>query len=127
MTSIEPNWAALILFAGVWTVTCLALLTLVGMVPLRSRPHVTEGGAGVALVVGNLALLALLACGAILYAATTIRWSSAVITGGLVILFAPALFQVWPKDWRDSRAGLYLLIAMQACALAALAAAVRSA
>jgi hypothetical protein len=124
MASVEPNWTALILFASVWTVTCLALLTLVGMLPLRSRPEVAEGIAGAALIVGNLALLALLACGAILYAVTTIRWSSAVIAGGLVILFAPALFQVWPKDWRDSRAGLSLLIIVQTCALAALASAI---
>jgi hypothetical protein len=127
VASIEPNWAALILFAAVWTVTCVALLTLIGMVPLRSRPNTTKGEVGAALVIANLALLALLSCGAILYAATMIRWSSAIIAGGLVVLFAPALFEVWPKDWRDSRAGLLLLIVVQAAALATLAEAIRGA
>src|SRR3954447_3816506 len=108
-----------------WTVICLAFLTLAGMVPLRSRPQAACGGAGLVLVVGNFVLLVLLAGAAVIYAAVTIRWSSVVIAGGLVILFAPAIFQGWPK--RDSRPGLSLLIFVQVCALAALLAASRSA
>lgn len=127
MAALEPNWIALILFMSAWTVICLAFLTLAGMVPLRSRPQAARGGAGVVLVMGNLALLVLLAGAAIGYAALTIRWSSLIIAGGLIMLFSPALFQVWPKAWRDSRPGLSLLIIVQVCALAALAAASRSA
>ena len=127
MAALEPNWIALILFMSAWTVICLAFLTLAGMVPLRSRPQAASGGAGLVLVVGNFVLLVLLAGAAVIYAAVTIRWSSLVIAGGLVILFAPAIFQGWPKAWRDSRPGLSLLIFVQVCALAALFAASRSA
>ena len=125
MASIEPNWTGLTMFATAWIVACLALLTLVGMLPLRARPSGTAGGFGAALVLGNLALLALLACEAIVYAYTSIRWSSAIVAGGLIFLFAPALFQVCPESWRDRVSGLVLLGIAQACAIVAVAAAQR--
>ena len=113
------------MFAAAWIVVCLALLTLVGMLPLRLRPSAMAGGLGAGLVLGNLALLALLACEAIVFAYASIRWSSAIVAGGLIFLFAPALFQACPKSWRDSVSGLVLLGIAQAGALVAVAAAQR--
>lgn len=125
MASIEPNWTGLILFSLLWAATCLAFLTLAGMVPLGSRPEAAQGAGGAALVICNLGLLLLLALGSVMFAQAQIRWTSAVVAGGLVFLFAPALFQVWPSRWRDSRAGLALLIVLQVSGLALLAAAMR--
>ncbi len=127
MAAVEPNWTALILFGLVWGASCIAFLTLVGMVPLRLRPEAAQGGTGAILVIANLALLAALAIGAVAYARVEIRWTSAVIVGGLIVLFAPGLFQAWPSRLRDSRAGLALLTVLQASALALLAAAGRAA
>jgi hypothetical protein len=40
---------------------------------------------------------------------------------GLVVLFTPGLFEVWPASWRDGRIGLVVLVGVQILALAALA------
>jgi len=122
VATIEPNWPALLLFAFAWTIACLAFLTIIGMVPWRSRPDSMSGSGSAALVVGNSALLVSLGCATVVYAAASLRWSSGVVVGGLVLLFAPALFQVWPRGWRDTRLGLSLLFILQACLLLALAA-----
>ena len=49
------------------------------------------------------------------------RWSTLIVVTGLIVLFAPGLFQAWPSSLRDGRGGLIALIGIQAVALAALA------
>jgi hypothetical protein len=44
-----------------------------------------------------------------------------IVVTGLVVLFAPGLFEVWPSSLRDGRTGLLVLIAVQVVALATLA------
>lgn len=126
MATLEPNWTALIAFGLAWGASCIAFLTLVGMVPLRLRPAAAQGGTGAALVIANLVLLAASAAGAVAYARAEIRWTSAVIVGGLIVLFAPGLFQAWPSRLRDSRPGLALLTVLQTAALALLLSAGRA-
>lgn len=120
MVSIEPNWTGLAIFTVLWSASCIAFLCIVGMLPLGSRPETTQGPIGSSLVLCNLVMLLLLSAGTIAYAYVTIPWSSAVVSGGLIFLFAPALFQVWPNSWRDSFAGLSVLAVGQAFALALL-------
>jgi hypothetical protein len=43
------------------------------------------------------------------------------VVTGLVVLFAPRLFEVWPSWLRDGRTGLVVLIGVQILALATLA------
>jgi hypothetical protein len=44
-----------------------------------------------------------------------------VVVAGLVVLFAPGLFEAWPSSIRDGRTGLVILVGVQLLALATLA------
>jgi predicted permease len=121
MAAIEPNWISLIWFAAFATICMIAFLIVAGMFPLRSRPEAARSGAATLLVVGNGLLLAALLVGTGLYGYAELKWSSLIVVTGLVVLFAPGLFEVWPSSFRDGRAGLILLVGVQILAIVALA------
>jgi hypothetical protein len=121
MAAIEPNWISLIWFAAFATIGTVAFLVVAGMFPLGSRPEAARSGTGTLLVIGNGLLLSALLVGTGLYGYAELRWSSLIVVTGLVVLFAPGLFEIWPSSLRDGRAGLVLLIGVQIAALAALA------
>lgn len=120
MTSIEPNGLALLTFVSTFAACCIGFFTVIGMFPLSERPRSLAGMPGAALVVINLALLVPLLLGVVLFAHGTLRWTSAVIFGGLIFLFVPSLFQAIPNRWRDSYSGLAVLSVVQLAALVAL-------
>ena len=120
MTSIEPNGLALLMFVLTFAACCLGFFTIVGMFPLSQRPRSLSGISGAALVVINLVLLIPLLLGVVLFAHQTLRWTSAVVFGGLIFLFIPSVFQTVPNGWRDSYSGLAVLGVIQLAALAAL-------
>jgi hypothetical protein len=80
-----------------------------------------RSGAATVLVVGNGLLLAALLVGTGLFGYAELKWSSLIVVTGLVVLFAPGLFEVWPAALRDGRKGLVLLVGAQLLALATLA------
>jgi predicted permease len=121
MAAIEPNWISLIWFAAFATICMIAFLTVAGMFPFRSRPEQARSGAATLLVVGNGLLLSALLVGTGLYGYAELKWSSLIVVTGLVVLFAPGLFEVWPSSFRDGRTGLILLVGVQILAIAALA------
>jgi hypothetical protein len=121
MAAIEPNWISLIWFAAFATICMVAFLIVAGMFPLGSRPETARSGAATLLVVGNGLLLLALLAGTVLYGYAELKWSSLIVVTGLVVLFAPGLFEVWPSSYRDGRAGLVVLIGVQILALATLA------
>ena len=121
MDAIEPHWVSLLWFAGFATVGTVAFLMVSGMFPLRSRPDAARSNAATVLVFGNAVLLAALLAGTGLYGYAELKWSTLVVVTGLVVLFAPGLFEVWPAPLRDSPAGLTTLFGIQILALAALA------
>jgi hypothetical protein len=121
MATIEPHWIALLWFATFLTIGTVAFLVVAGMFPLRSRPQAMRSNAGVILVVGNALLLITLLVGTGLYGYAELRWSSMIVVTGLVVLFAPGLFELWPSSLRDGRSGLLVLIGVQLVALGALA------
>lgn len=120
MGAIEPNWIALLWFALFATVCAIAFLVVSGMFPIASRPERVKSGAATALVIGNGLLLIALLTGTGLYGYAELRWTSLIVATGLVVLFAPGLFEVWPSSMRDGPTGLVVLVGMQLCALAAL-------
>ncbi len=120
MSAIEPNIGPLLWFSLLWLVCCLGFLVLAGMFPLGTRPDRTRSPAGMLLIGLNAVLWIFLALGTAFYGYAALRWTTLVIFGGLIVLFAPALFQVWPETWRDSKAGLLLLLGLLAGALALL-------
>ena len=121
MDAIEPHWVSLLWFTAFATTCAVAFLVVAGMFPLRSRPDAAKSGAATLLVVGNAVLLIVLLTGTGWYGYTELRWSTLIVVGGLVVLFAPGLFEAWPLPLRDGSAGLIVLVGIQALALAALA------
>jgi len=121
MQAIEPNWVSLLWFAAFATIGTVALLVVAGMFPLGSRPAAARSRAATMLVVGNGVLLFALLVGTGIYGFTELRWSTLVVVTGLVVLFAPGLFEIWPSPLRDGRKGLVVLVGVQILALAALA------
>jgi hypothetical protein len=120
MTSIEPNGLALLTFVPTFAACCIGFFTISGMFPWSERPRSLQGIAGAALVVINLVLLVALLLGVVLFVHQTLRWTSAVIFGGLIFLFIPSVFQAVPNAWRDSHRGLAVLSVIQLAALMAL-------
>jgi hypothetical protein len=121
MQAIEPNWISLLWFAIFATIGTIALLIVAGMFPLRSRLGSVGSGTSTLLVLGNVVLLAVLLTGTGLYGYVELRWSTLIVVAGLVVLFAPGLFEAWPSSWRDGSTGLVVLVNVQVLALAALA------
>jgi hypothetical protein len=121
MQAIEPHWISLLWFAGFATVGTVVLLIVAGLFPLRSAPDAARSGATALLVAGNAVLLAVLLMGTGLYGYAELRVSTLIIGTGLVVLFAPALFEIWPTSFRDGTTGLVMLAGLQVLALAALA------
>jgi hypothetical protein len=121
MAGIEPNGLGLLVFGAAFAVCCFGFFTVVGMFPLSARPAALAGPPAIALIVVNLGLVVLLALAILLFAHQSLRWTSAVILGGLIFLFTPTAFQAMPDQWRDTPGGLALLGVVQAAALAAIA------
>lgn len=121
MDAIEPHWVSSLYFAAFATSCALAFLILAGMFPLRARPHAASSRLAALLVAGNAALLILLAAATGFYGYSELKWSTLVVVAGLVVLFAPGLFEALPARFRDGHAGLIVLAGVQAMALAVLA------
>ena len=121
MDAIEPHWVSLLWFAGFATVGTMAFLMVCGMFPLRSRPDTARSNATMVLAFGNAVLLVALLVGTGLYGYAELKWSTLIVVTGLVVLFAPGLFEAWPAPLRDGPAGLVALVGVQMLALAALA------
>ena len=121
MQAIEPNWISSLWFAGFATVCTLAFLVVAGMFPLRARPEAARSNAATLLVGGNAILLAVLLVGTGYFGYAELKWSTLVVVAGLVVLFTPGLFEVWPAALRDGRTGLVVLVGVQILALATLA------
>jgi hypothetical protein len=120
MQAIEPNWVSSLWFAVFATICTLAFLVVAGMFPLRARPDSARSNAATLLVGSNALLLAALLVGTGLYGYAELRWSTLVVVAGLVVLFTPGLFEVWPAPLRDGRNGLVILVGIQILALATL-------
>src|SRR4029077_14834179 len=85
------------------------------------RPDGARSGLAELLVLANAALLVVLLIATCFYGYSELRWSTLIVVAGLVLLFAPGLFEALPMRLRDGRAGLVALAGVQAVALTALA------
>jgi hypothetical protein len=121
MAAIEPNWISLLWFTAFAIICTIAFLLVAGMFPLSARPHAAKSRPATLLVAGNAVLLAALLAGTCFYGYAELRWSTLIVVAGLIILFVPGLFEIWPSPLRDGSAGLLVLVGVQALALAALA------
>jgi hypothetical protein len=121
MDAIEPHVISLLWFVAFATICAVALLVVAGMFPLRSRPDSLRSGMATLLVASNLVLLIALLAGTGLYGYAELRRSTLIVVAGLVVLFVPGLFEIFPRPLRDGRAGLTMLVGIQVLALITLA------
>ena len=120
MSAIEPNWVSSLWFAALATVCSLAFLGIAGMFPLDARTAGARSVTATVLVAGNALLLVALLLGTGFYGYSELRWSTLIVVAGLVVLFAPGLFQICLPSARDESTGLLVLVGVQLLALAAL-------
>ena len=116
MSAIEPNWLSMLWFILFATICGISLLIVSGMFPL-GRNYERSSGLIALLVVGNAALLALLVIGTVLYGYTELRWSTLVVVSGLIMLFAPGLFEEWRWSVGSIKTQLAILVGVQLVAL----------
>ena len=117
MGMIEPNVGALLWFAIFALVTSAGFYVLAGVFPLATRPDLRPLPFALSLIAVDVLLLDALAGGSIAYGVAHLRWTSLVIVAGLALLFAPALFNVWPHRLRDGTAGLVILLVVFSASL----------
>jgi hypothetical protein len=113
MNAIEPNMMAVAWFTILFVVTCVAFFIVAGMFPLSLRPQSAKAPGALLLIGGNLTALLMLAVGTVIYGWVELRWTTLLIGGGLIFLFAPALLESLPIRWRDGRIGLAALLLTQ--------------
>lgn len=119
MSAIEPNVNSLLWFTMLWALCCTGFLVLSGFFPLKV---VRERGQSISpvLAVLNAGLLAALAIFTVAYGYLELRVTTLIVVMGLVFLFAPAPFDIWPDRWRSGRTALAALLVAQVGALAGL-------
>ena len=110
MSSIEPNWQALLIFIGCWTVVCSGWIYIGGALPLSAAPAAVRRGMGIPLVILNAVGLAALTGIALIFATQELRWTSIVVGAGFVFLFSPFVVQDLPTIVKDNQLGLILLL-----------------
>ena len=119
MSAIEPNVSSLLWFTVLWALCCTGFLVLSGFFPLkvaRERGQSTSPF----LAVVNAGLMAALALSTVAFGYLELRITTLIVVMGLVFLFAPAPFDVWPSRWRSGPAALAVLLIAQVGALAGL-------
>lgn len=116
MDAIEPNWPALLVFLLAWLIGCVGFFFVSGHLPVRAAPETVQTGFGPALIWINLAILAGLLVLTFGFAISQLRWTSLIVGGGFVFLFAPFIVQDLPRGLKDTKSGL---VALLVCLLAA--------
>lgn len=120
MSAIEPNWLSMLWFILFATICGISLLIVSGMFPLGRNSEERSSGLTALLVVGNAALLAALLIGTGFYGYTELRWSTLVVVSGLIVLFAPGLFEEWRWSIGSIKTQLAILVGVQVMALVTL-------
>jgi hypothetical protein len=120
MSAIEPNWLSMLWFILFATICGISLLIVSGMFPLGRNSEGRSSGLTALLVLGNGALLAALVIGTGFYGYSELRWSTLVVVTGLIVLFAPGLFEEWRWSIGNTKTQLTILVGVQVMALLAL-------
>lgn len=118
MSAIEPNWPALFVFVPAWFIACVSLIYISGSLPLDAAPARVQTGLGPILIWLNILVLAALVAGSVYLAVSVLRWTTLIVAGGFIFLFAPFVVQALPDRMRDTPLGLIVLLCLAAAALA---------
>ena len=112
MAVIEPNWPSLLVFLAAWLAGCIGFFFLSGNLPMRAAPPKVQEGFGPVLVWLNLVVLIGLIGFTLAFAVMQLRWTSLIVGGGFVFLFAPFIVQDLPRGWKDTQRGLVALLGL---------------
>jgi hypothetical protein len=121
MAAIEPDVAGLVWFTLAWAVGCVGLFFLAGSYPLSAAPDDVRTASGVALLLANTVAAVAAILVALAIGVGGLRWTSLVVAGGMVFLFAPFVVQDLPGRLKDTRLGHLLLLAVTGAVLAGVA------
>ena len=117
MSAIEPNWLSMLWFILFAVICGISLLIVSGMFPLGRNSEGRSSSLTALLVIGNAALLAALLIGTGFYGYSELRWSTLVVVSGLIVLFAPGLFEEWRWSLGNIKMQLAILVGVQVMAL----------
>lgn len=120
MSAIEPNISGLAVFAAAWSLCCLSGFLLAELLPLSSAPDRLQTSGGRMLTIVGTLLFALLVALTLAYSFQELRWTSIVVAGGVIFLFAPFVIQDIPEGRKHNQGVLAVLIALLFAAVAAL-------
>jgi hypothetical protein len=120
---MQINTTTLITFSAAWIVANVSFLVMTGAFPLSTRPDVAHSASHRLLAFGNAVLVLSLAATTIWFGLNRLHWTSLVLSSGLIVLFAPALFNAWPTRWRDGLSGQILILGATAAMISLLIAA----
>ena len=120
MSAVEPNWPMALMLALTWLVGCAGLLFVFGHLPLSAAPEGVRRGGGPVLVWRGLAVMVAVALATVVTAFESLRWTTMVVLGGFVFLFAPFFVQDLPAAIRDTQRGLVLVVTLGVVALGAI-------
>jgi hypothetical protein len=120
MSAVEPNWPMALMLALTWLVGCAGLLFVFGHLPLSAAPEGVRRGGGPVLVWLGLAVMVAVALATVVTAFESLRWTTMVVLGGFVFLFAPFFVQDLPAAIRDTQRGLVLVVTLGVVALGAI-------
>ena len=99
-------WLKLALFMAVVLTFALYVLAASGQFPAEHRAASFKSAAGVTILFGSMAAVALALLFALAFAWRFIPWYAAVIGGGLVVIFAPLILQWFSDAFVNGRAAL---------------------
>ena len=102
----ESEFLPSVLFAGGVLLVCALGLTAAAMFPAEHRPPALSTPWGAVCLYLALAAGTAFAVQVVWFGVAALTWYFAVIAGGIVVLFAPALHQVLPRPLRDGAAGI---------------------
>ena len=120
MSAVEPNWLMALMLALTWLVGCAGLLFVFGHLPLSAAPEGVRRGGGPVLVWLGLAVMVAVALATVVTAFESLRWTTMVVLGGFVFLFAPFFVHDLPAAIRDTQRGLVLVVTLGVVALGAI-------
>jgi len=119
VSTIEPNILSLLWFTLFWALCCVGFLVLSGSFPLKVAKDRNQATSAV-LAILNAGLMAVLVSLTLAFGYLELRVTTLIVVAGLVFLFAPTPFELWPASWRDGKRPLATLLIAQFAALAAL-------
>jgi hypothetical protein len=113
VSTIEPDWPALLGFSTLWAICCAVFFLLADLVPVRGRPAMDATRLEFGLIVANVTLLLGLVASSLVYAIIQLKITSTIVALGLIFLFSPALLRFIPPLVGNPRSSSIILMMVQ--------------